>query len=95
MTGELTLRGQVLSVGGIREKVSAAARAGVTKVLLPAANRKDVEVLSVELRTGVRFEFFERLNQYLDEALLPAKAERKAAAKEPKEGKDAKEAAAS
>jgi ATP-dependent Lon protease len=71
MTGELTLRGQVLSVGGIREKVSAAQRAGVSRVLLPAGNRKDVSTLPGHLQTNVEFSFFEHLRDYLDVALLP------------------------
>src|SRR5205814_9710713 len=72
MTGELTLRGHVLDVGGIREKVSAAHRAGIRHVLLPAANKKDVEILTADLKADMRFEFFEDVSQYLDAALLPA-----------------------
>jgi ATP-dependent Lon protease len=71
MTGELTLRGRVLEVSGIREKVSAAHRAGIRHVCLPAANRKDVETLSEDVRRVMRFDFFERVTEYLDVALLP------------------------
>jgi ATP-dependent Lon protease len=71
MTGELTLRGRVLDVGGIREKVSAASRTGIRRVLLPATNRKDVDALSGDLRRGMHFEFLETVRQYLDAALLP------------------------
>ena len=74
MTGELTLRGQVLSVGGIREKVAAAHRSGIREVLLPAANRKDVEALAPDLRSALRFQFLEHLTEYLSAALLPAAA---------------------
>jgi ATP-dependent Lon protease len=72
MTGELTLRGRVLAVGGIREKVSAAHRAGVRHVLLPTRNRKDVEALTPELRAEMRFEFLDDVMQYLEAALLPS-----------------------
>jgi ATP-dependent Lon protease len=71
MTGELTLRGRVLDVGGIREKVSAASRSGIRRILLPASNKKDVDALSEDLRRGMQFEFFDRITQYLDAALLP------------------------
>jgi len=74
MTGELTLRGHVLDVGGIREKVSAAHRAGIRHVLLPAANKRDVEALPADLRANMRFDFFDNVRQYLEAALLPASA---------------------
>src|SRR5204863_7244433 len=74
MTGELTLRGRVLDVGGIREKVSAAHRAGIRHVLLPARNRKDVEALPADLLANMRFVFFDNVLQYLEAALLPASA---------------------
>jgi ATP-dependent Lon protease len=72
MTGELTLRGQILAVGGVREKVSAAQRAGLRHLLLPAANRRDVEMLGNDLKGELRFEFLERIDPYLTTALLPA-----------------------
>ena len=72
MTGELTLRGRVLDVGGIREKVSAAHRAGIRRVLLPARNKKDVEILTPDLKADMHFEFFDDVSQYLEAALLPA-----------------------
>src|SRR6185312_4165660 len=50
MTGEISLRGLVLPVGGIKEKVAAAARAGIRRVLLPARNRKDFEDIPEEVR---------------------------------------------
>jgi ATP-dependent Lon protease len=71
MTGELTLRGRVLDVGGIREKVSAAHRAGIRRVLLPARNKKDVEALTPDLKADMHFEFLDNVSQYLDAALLP------------------------
>jgi ATP-dependent Lon protease len=90
MTGELTLRGQVLAVGGIREKVSASLRSGVSRVLLPAGNRKDVGSLPDHLRTGIEFAFFEHLRDYLDVALLPRDPGRedRGAAREPRGEKD-------
>jgi ATP-dependent Lon protease len=72
MTGELTLRGRVLDVAGIREKVSAAQRAGVHHVLLPGQNRKDVAMLPAALTRKMRFEFFDRIEDYLAAALVPA-----------------------
>ncbi len=57
MTGELTLTGQVLAVGGIREKIVAARRAGLKEVLLPAANRRDFDELPAHLRKGLKAHF--------------------------------------
>ncbi len=57
MTGEMTLRGDVLPVGGIREKVVAARRAGVRTVVLPERNRADVEEIPREVREHVEFVF--------------------------------------
>jgi ATP-dependent Lon protease len=55
MTGELTLTGKVLPVGGIKEKVLAAKRAGMTKVLLPKGNEKDLRELEREVKEGIEF----------------------------------------
>tara|TARA_B100001123_G_scaffold321786_2_gene360950 strand:- start:1429 stop:2868 length:1440 start_codon:yes stop_codon:yes gene_type:complete len=55
MTGEITLRGRVLAVGGIREKTVAALRSGVTRVILPAANVPELELLPEEVRAGIEF----------------------------------------
>jgi ATP-dependent Lon protease len=63
MTGELTLTGQVLAVGGIREKVIAAKRAGIKELILPAACRRDYEELPAHIRKGLRVHFAE---QYAD-----------------------------
>jgi ATP-dependent Lon protease len=62
MTGEISLRGLVLPVGGIKEKTAAAARAGLTRVLLPARNRKDLEDISDEVRRKLEFVFLERVD---------------------------------
>jgi ATP-dependent Lon protease len=69
MTGEISLRGLVLPVGGIKEKVLAAKRAGITTVLLPALNRKDTEELPANVLETVRFEFIETAEEALAFAL--------------------------
>jgi ATP-dependent Lon protease len=75
MTGEITLRGLVLPVGGIKEKVLAAHRAGLTKVLLPARNRRDFEEIPESVRRQMAFVWLETVGDALTEALeLPAVA---------------------
>lgn len=69
MTGEVTLRGQVLQVGGIKEKILAAKRAGITRILLPERNRKDLMEVPDSLREGVEFQFINSIEQALDQAL--------------------------
>jgi ATP-dependent Lon protease len=66
MTGEITLRGAVLPVGGIKEKVLAAHRAGIKRVLLPEKNRKDLPEVPEEIRKDMTFEFVGRIEQVLD-----------------------------
>jgi ATP-dependent Lon protease len=61
MTGEISLRGLVLPVGGIKEKTAAAARAGLTRVMLPARNRKDLEDISDDARAKLEFIWLERV----------------------------------
>lgn len=75
MTGEITLRGKVLPIGGVREKSLAALRAGLTCVLLPEGNRKDVEEIPEGARNALDFRFMETLEQVFDETLcaLPLK----------------------
>jgi ATP-dependent Lon protease len=65
MTGEITLRGAVLPVGGIKEKVLAAHRAGIKKVLLPAKNRKDLLEVPDEIRNALEFVFCDRVEDVL------------------------------
>lgn len=72
MTGELTLRGKVLPVGGIREKVIAAHRAGCTKIILPKDNQKDVEEIPEDIRQALEFCPVENLQQVLQLALVEA-----------------------
>jgi ATP-dependent Lon protease len=69
MTGEISLRGLVLPVGGIKEKTVAAHRAGIRKVLLPARNRKDLEDVPKSVRDDVEFVFCERVDDVVREAL--------------------------
>ena len=69
MTGEITLRGKVLPVGGIREKVLAAYRAGVKKVILPQRNRDALEDVPEEIRKTIQFTFAEAAEQVIDAAL--------------------------
>jgi len=72
MTGEISLRGLVLPVGGIKEKVVAAARAGLTTVILPARNRKDYEEVPEAARNELRFLWVERVEDVIEAALEPA-----------------------
>jgi ATP-dependent Lon protease len=71
MSGEISLRGLVLPVGGIKEKAVAAARAGLTRVLLPARNRKDFEDIPDEVRKGVAFVWLETVDDAVRTALEP------------------------
>jgi ATP-dependent Lon protease len=71
MTGEISLRGLVLPVGGIKEKVLAAKRAGITSVLLPELNRKDLEDIPPAALEGLRFEFLKTVDNALALALEP------------------------
>ena len=66
MTGEITLRGLVLPVGGIKEKVLAAKRSGIKKVLLPSKNEKDVEEIEKEIIGDLEIEYLERMDPLLD-----------------------------
>lgn len=69
MTGEITLRGQVLPVGGIKEKVLAAYNAGITEIILPEKNRKDVPEIPLHIRESLSFHFCSQVQQVLDIAL--------------------------
>ncbi len=75
MTGEISLRGLVLPIGGVKEKSAAAARAGLTRVMLPARNMKDIEEVSEDARRQIEFIPLERIDDAIAAALEPAKAE--------------------
>jgi ATP-dependent Lon protease len=71
MTGEISLRGLILPVGGIKEKVLAAKRAGISCVLLPELNRKDLDEIPPQARKEIRFEFLRSVDEALQLALEP------------------------
>jgi ATP-dependent Lon protease len=80
MTGEITLRGSVLPVGGIKEKVLAAHRAGLKTIILPKRNEPDLDDLPKEVRDSLEFVLADKVQQVLDTALMPAKPAKRAAA---------------
>ncbi|HEX5715275.1 MAG TPA: S16 family serine protease, partial [Thermoanaerobaculia bacterium] len=69
MTGEITLRGKVLPVGGIKDKVLAAFRGGITEVILPRENEKDLEEIPEEVRHAMEFHMVESMDEVLRLAL--------------------------
>lgn len=69
MTGEITLRGLVLPVGGIKEKVLAAKRAGLERVLLPERNQKDVEEIPAETIAGLEVVYVKRMEEVIERVL--------------------------
>jgi ATP-dependent Lon protease len=71
MTGEITLRGKVLPVGGIKEKVLGARRAGIKTIVLPKRNEKDLEDIPANVRGEMRFIFVETMDDVLEHALEP------------------------
>jgi ATP-dependent Lon protease len=71
MTGEITLRGKVLSVGGIKEKVMAAQRANIKTIVLPEGNRKDLTEVPDDVKQGLNFVFAERVEDVWKETLIP------------------------
>lgn len=70
MTGEITLRGRVLPIGGLKEKLMAAYRAGIQKVLIPKANLKDLEDVAAEVLSTVAIQPVEEVQQVLKAALI-------------------------
>lgn len=69
MTGEITLRGRVLPIGGLKEKILAAKIAGIKQVLVPKKNEKDVEEIDAEIKSGMDIVFVERMEEVLQYAL--------------------------
>ena len=70
MTGEITLRGRVLPVGGIREKILAAKRAGITDIVLSEDNRRDIADMPAQYTEGLSFHYIDNALQVIDFALL-------------------------
>ena len=79
MTGEISLRGLVLPVGGIKEKVVAAARSGIKTVILPARNRRDFDEIPASVRATLQFVWAERVEDVLEAAFDGGLARRAAA----------------
>jgi len=75
MTGEITLRGRVLAVGGIKEKILAAKRAGIKEIILSVDNKKDVEEIKKEYIKDVKFYYVEKMIDVVKYALLKEKVE--------------------
>ena len=76
MTGEITLRGKVLPVGGIKEKILAARRAGIEEIIISRENQKDVEEIKEIYRKGLSFYYTDTVLQVLERALLEEKVEK-------------------
>ena len=69
MTGEITLRGEVLPVGGIKEKILAAKRANIKEIILCERNRKDVEDITQDYLKGLTFHYVKQMHEVLELAL--------------------------
>lgn len=77
MTGEITLRGNILPIGGVKEKVLAAHRAGIKVILLPKENRKDLEEVPKTVQKDLEFHFVSRIEEVINLALLPVAESKK------------------
>jgi len=78
MTGEITLRGKILPVGGIKEKILAAKRAGIKDIVISMENRKDVEEINEIYRKGLRFQYVNEISELIDFSLLHEKVDQPA-----------------
>lgn len=88
MTGEITLRGKVMPVGGIKEKILAAKRAGIKEIILCERNKRDIEEIDEEYIKGVTFHFVDKVEEVLDIALLKSKVDEPMVFTFPKESKE-------
>lgn len=70
MTGEITLRGRVLPIGGLKEKLLAAKNAGIKTVIVPKKNKSDVEEISIEIKKGMEIVYAETMEDVLSHALV-------------------------
>ena len=70
MTGEITLRGEVLAIGGVKEKILAAKRAGIKFILLPDTNKKDVNEIKTDYLKGLSFKYVKRMEDVINYALV-------------------------
>jgi len=86
MTGEITLRGRVLPIGGVKEKVLAASRAGITDVILPMKNKKDIAEIPEEIRAKMKFHLVDTVDEVLNIA-LPAAYKPNSACKTPRKSR--------
>ena len=73
MTGEVTLRGRVLPIGGLKEKLVAARRAGITQIIIPEGNAREIEEIPEDIRDGLQFHPVSTMDQVLAHALRPAR----------------------
>jgi ATP-dependent Lon protease len=71
MTGEITLRGNVLPIGGVKEKLLAARRAGITTIVVPKLNQKELDEVPAHLKRGIEFHMVEEVDEVLKLALVP------------------------
>jgi len=71
MTGEITLRGNVLPIGGLKEKILAARRAGIEIIICPKLNKKDLDEVPALIKRGMRFHLVDQVDEVLKLALIP------------------------
>ena len=76
MTGEITLRGRVLPIGGLKEKLLAANKAGIKLVCVPKANESDVEEIAAEIKRGMEICFVEHMDEVIEHAFVKKKEEK-------------------